>query len=216
MMSRWLTGCVLLVVVVLGRAQDEPSTPPAKKATKGEQAFKALLDELQEKLRKTRAQEDRREIFDSYTEKFFELAKEHPADPGAVSALVVVIEMNSRGESKARKTALEKLKKDYANDQLIRPALRPLARMDGDEDCMGLVKHVYADGPDRRTRVEAVRAMVSSLDSDIRRATKIRANPKFRAAWEKSRGDEWVRKFLAGNDSKRRQFKEYEQLLKTK
>jgi len=216
MMSRWLTGCVLLVLVALGRAQDQPATStPAKKATKGEQAFKALLEELKDKLKGARAPAARREVFDAYTEKFLDHAKEHSADASGVSALLVVMELNSRDKGDAYKTALEKLKKDYANDQLIRPALRQLA-MKEDEDCTALVKQVLAGGPDRRTQVEAARALVYVLEGDVRRATKIRANPKHREAWEKSRGEEWVRKFLAANDGKRRQLKEYQQLLKTK
>jgi len=91
MMSRWLTGCVLLAVVAFGRAQDEPATStPPKKATKAEQAYKALLDEMVAKLRKTRAQTERQEIFDSYTEKLLGHARENPTDPSAVTALLQV------------------------------------------------------------------------------------------------------------------------------
>src|SRR5262245_50309779 len=111
MMNRWLTVCVCLVLFALGWAQTEPA--PSTPATKSEQAFKALLEECNGKQRTTRAQADRREVFESYAEKFLEHAKEHSTDESAVTALIVVLELNPRRDSDAHKAALEKLKKDY-------------------------------------------------------------------------------------------------------
>jgi len=114
-MRRLLIGsCLLALAVIAARAEDKKPV--------GE-TFKAMFKELVGKYN-TSTPADRPKLIAGYAEKFVDLAKENPKDPGSVDVLVQVMGLpmlpDTKDGPKAKATALLKQTIDQGTDKKLR------------------------------------------------------------------------------------------------
>jgi thiol-disulfide isomerase/thioredoxin len=144
-------------------------------------------------------------------------ARKNAEDDSAVLALEAVLELNpAEGKAKARKEAIELLKKEYVRSKQILPILRTLTNqsvgLGGDAALLEIVKAVAKENPDKLTRATALDELASSLEFQALEAVKLLRDEKRLAEYEKLFGRDVVRKFVdSGDDAK----KEVERLRKT-
>src|SRR5262245_5761880 len=164
------------------------------KATKGQEAFDALAEELEEKVNQAEKPADRQEVFTSYTRKFLDHAKAYAKDPSAVDALVLVLTLArpAKDEKKdsPRVEAMKLLESDYVRSPAIAPHLRKLVHM-GD-DFYEVVKEVAKGGADKRTQALAFRALISARNRTVRTVEALEKNANLKANYEKMLGKDKV------------------------
>jgi thiol-disulfide isomerase/thioredoxin len=181
-------------------------------ATKAQQAFDQLAEEMEEKVGAAE-KADRQKVIASYAKKFLAHAKDHPKDTSAVDALTAVLTFSRAGKAKdgPRDEAVKALAKDYVKSPAIAAHLRRLVHM-GD-DLFDVVTDVARDGADKRTRALAFRGLISARNRAVRMAEAIAKSAKMKAAYEKSLGKEKVALIVENAPKYEREVKTYRQVL---
>jgi thiol-disulfide isomerase/thioredoxin len=181
-------------------------------ATKDQEAFDKLAEELEEKMAAAEKPADSQKVLADYAKKFLAHAREHAKGPSALDALLTVLTFDrGKGKDSPRAEALKVLEKRYVKSEAIAPHLRRLVHM-GDE-LFDLVTDVARDGADKRTRALAFRALISVRNRTVRMAEAIEKNEKTRAAYEKALGKEKVALMIENAPKYEREIKTYRQVL---
>ncbi len=193
-----MVRCHICLVLLAGLALVSRADETARQATtEGGKALASLMKELRSRLHDRRPGEKRTTLIASYSGKLLAHARTHPDDPSAVEALVAVLRFNPpRDAGKPRTEALELLKKHYVKSKLIRAHLRGLFGTGTDADSVAVLRAVYQDNPDRRTRALAGRALANGLERNIKLAEVFRTDRRARTAHERAWGKEAVRKMI--------------------
>jgi len=202
-MHRLLAGaCLLALVAVVARADDSKGQKPS-----------AIWGELLQKYRAAKSNEDRNQVLEDYSKKFIAYGKDNAKTEQGAEALGYLFQLPPLPALKgSRDEALALLKKDYVKSKTIKSVLTNLARAGDDGE--KVVKSVYEDNPDKATRAFAAKALIKAREQSMKMAQQLKANPAFRANYERAKGKEATQKLIDSIEEGEKAIKGYRAALK--
>lgn len=179
-MYRFLVACLCVGALVLGvRADDEKDKKADKKPA---EAYKAIMTEAIKQFRAAENADEKQKILKETSVKLIDLAEKNSKDPVAVQALVSIVGMpfNDKSKDNPRSKAIALLKKNHVNGTFAPRMLDQLGMM-GNEEILGFVKLVADQNKDKKTRGDAVKAVLNATEQLLgttEDATKVEALTK--------------------------------------
>jgi len=218
MMTRlfgWAAFAAVLALALAAVQADEKKKPESDAA----KAFGGLQLELRTSEKEAGNDDAKRKaVFEKFSPKFLDHAKNNPKDDSAVLALEVVLEMNAaKDKAKARQEAIALLKKEYARSKQILPVLRTLAKQgagtSGDAAALEVVKAVAKDNPDKLVRATALDELASNFEFRAVMSENLTRNERLREDYEKRYGEDVVKKLIDSGDESKKEAEELRKLL---
>lgn len=172
-MRRWLIACLCLGLLVAAVPAADEKGKDEKKEEKKEntplEVYKNIMTEAVKKFRAAEKDEEKQKILKATAEKLIDLAEKNSKDPIAMQALVTIVAgmpLEEKGKDTLKAKAVALLKKDHIKNENLSRIIPRLAMSDSAE-IVDFLKHVIAQSTDKKTRAEAVKAVMGAAEGAL-------------------------------------------------
>ncbi len=208
-MRSFLAGSIVLLALArLALGGDAPS--------KADVAFRALLEEAEDKLDAAKTDVERKEVDERYALRFLDFAQKNAKDPVVFYALIAVVGLSREtpADGPAAK-ALVLLENSHVTNPGLRAAAARLGQR-GDPLSGRVLRAVVEKSPDKRAQAKACKVLADTREEFVRLAEEAKSSPRARGALTKKHGRELVRNVLAGVEQNKKDAALYRKLYQDK
>ncbi|WZO96043.1 TlpA disulfide reductase family protein [Isosphaeraceae bacterium EP7] len=120
------------------------------------------------------------------------MARDHPDDPTALDALILVIKTAGAGPSDRSERAIRMMARDYVADERMGDVCQKLFPLFHLPAAEGLIRTVMDRNPSRTAKGLACHALAQSLKYQAHMVRRLRENPDWLPGFERSRGKDRI------------------------